>query len=306
MPPQNKDLSDEDLDKLVYGPPGRRVGPTPVESVKYETGGSQLGRGFAQGIANVVEAPIEAAESGASFLTGSPQSIVPSSLKDLAARFREQAEATPLGTAGEIGGSLMTGEGELAALSRLPGAGRALARWPGSTRAVLGGVQGLWSRPAESPQEAFTQAGTGAVIGGLAGRGIGAAQAAAAANAASKQRAIAAAGTAGQAATEARLAERAIGRSGAGLQRQARAQAISNAEARAVQLAGVSGQAAAEAKLAARAHPELSPEDWTMIGRLGHSLRLTIISALAKHLPAGAIGSSVSTFGGVINKPDQQ
>jgi hypothetical protein len=158
--PQDKDLSDDELDKLVYGPAGKRATPYPTEQSRDTSAVTQFREGGLQGLLNVPETLGQLAER--SVRQFKPDFTMP--LHDRAREFRNRVESSPWGIAGEVAGSVFP--------SFIPGIGQyatAARGVPLATRAGYGFLQGVLSRPSSTNNEYLTQGATGALAGAIGG-----------------------------------------------------------------------------------------------------------------------------------------
>lgn len=159
-------LSDEELDKLVYGPAGKKADPTPREQASNLDAVTQFKEGTLQGLLNVPETIGQLAERG--IRQFKPDFTMPGHQR--AAAFRRRVESSPGGIAGEVAGSVVPsfipGIGQYSDLSMLARAA------PLISRAGMGAAQGLISRPTSSDNAYFTQGMTGAALGALGGQSL--------------------------------------------------------------------------------------------------------------------------------------
>lgn len=150
---------DPEFDKLMYGEAGKPK-PSIRQDVSEEGGWTQFGRGLGQAVLNIPETPIYYGEK----LTGMKVPFIPYAARNWARQYRNRAESTPFGIAGEAAGTLASGLGEMAVAARaLP----ALARAGPLLRGGLGAWQGIMSRPAGSKEEAIAQGVTGGTAGAV-------------------------------------------------------------------------------------------------------------------------------------------
>ena len=204
MPKQAPPIaSDDDINKLlkergyepgsITGGTAGKVAPA-TNTVNQFIEDYPLAAGFGQGVAGYAEAPAYYAEKGIQQFN--PGFRMP--LHDRAKDIRDRVESTPSGVAGEMAGTMAPAfipiGGELGGLARGAMGAEDLARMAGLARAyravppgvrgaISGGTGALMSRPATTPQEAWEQASTGALFGGLGGQAAAALRGRAAAKA---------------------------------------------------------------------------------------------------------------------------